>query len=395
MTLNHTQCRRILGVTIGSNFTQFGARVVISPFVIPIATAFDSSTAQIGAVLTLLWAVFAVLQFPSGVLADRFGEQKVIAVSLLLTALGSISVALAPSLAGFAAAVLVLGIGTGLYFSVGSSLVSRTFNQSSQALGLHSAAGPMAGLGLPVAATLVANQYSWRAGVLIGGVTAVPTLLFLYLRVGPTTPADPDMSFRERLDASVLLSLLFRPTVAVTTVLGIIGMYAFQSFVTFFPTFLTVYHGVSDTVANTIFGAAFVLLAVGMPLIGRVADRVGIDLAIGGTMLVAATGFLGLVVSSSWTGLILSTVLLGSGVTWAGALQTRFMAAFPDDIQATGFGLVRTIFVFLGASGNAITGFLADTVGWQIAYGHISVLLLTGTLILVAKSTTIVRLRTT
>lgn len=48
--------RRILGVAIASNFSQFGARIVISPFVVAIAATFDSSTGQIGVVLTLLLA---------------------------------------------------------------------------------------------------------------------------------------------------------------------------------------------------------------------------------------------------------------------------------------------------------------------------------------------------
>ena len=46
--------RRVLVATLFCNSSQFGSRVVISPFVLTIATTFNASKGEIGAVLTVL-----------------------------------------------------------------------------------------------------------------------------------------------------------------------------------------------------------------------------------------------------------------------------------------------------------------------------------------------------
>lgn len=365
-------------MAFASNFSQFGARVVLSPFVLAMAATFGASKGQIGAVLTLLWASFAVFQFPSGVLADRYGERRVIVAALSLTALGSAFAALAPSLLAFVGAVLVLGVGAGLYFSVGSALLARLFDRTGQVLGLHSAGGPLAGVAFPVAATAVAAHHGWRAGVALGALVAVATLLLVFRYVVPTPPTSPEIRLRDRLTVRTVASLLSRPDVAFTTALGVLGMYAFQSFVSFFPTFLIEHHGLDEGVASTLFSVVFVLFAVCLPLVGRIGDAVDVDAAIAGSMLVAAIGLAVVIVAPSTPILLAGIVVLGSGFTWGGALQARFMNALPADRRGTGFGLVRTVFVLLGSAGNAVTGWLAETGSWSLAFGVVVGVLLLG-----------------
>ena len=93
-------------------------------------------------------------------LGNRFGERRIILVSMSLTTIGSLAIALAQSILGFVFAALVLGIGTGLYFSVGSSLLARLYENSGQVLGLHSAGAPLAGLVFPSVAVAVVTWFS-------------------------------------------------------------------------------------------------------------------------------------------------------------------------------------------------------------------------------------------
>jgi len=371
--------RRALSATLMANFSQFGSRVVISPFVLTIAITFDATRGQIGGVLTLLWATFALLQFPSGVLADRFGDRTVIVTALALTAAGSTLVALSPNLYAFSAAVLVLGVGTGLYFSVGTTLLSRLFDNNSRILGLHSAAGPFAGFIFPIVATTVAGRYGWRSGVALGAIVSLLSLVLVLQYVEPTSKTH---SPGQPLRAHTVRDILTHPGTQFTLVLGTIGMYAFQSFVSFFPTFLIEYHGLSEQTTSTVFGATFVLVAILMPLTGKIADLIGTDTVVAGTMVISAGGFAGLLFGPSTVAQLVGAALVGTGLTWAGPLQTRFMQELPDGRQATGFGLCRTIFVFLGAAGNVITGTLAGAAGWPSAYGITGLLLVTRALLL-------------
>jgi len=376
--------RRVLGVAVFSNFTQFGARVVISPFVLTIAAAFGASKGEIGAVLTVLWAVFASLQFPSGVFADRFGERRVILVSMSLTAVGSVAVALSPSLVGFVVAIVVLGVGTGLYFSVGSALVTRLYDDSGSALGLHSAGAPLAGLVFPAVGATVAVWTSWRVGVALGAVSAAAAVAAVTLLVGLMPAVSPDSHLTDRLSMRTLRAVFGRPSVAFTTLLASIGMYAFQALVSFFPAFLIEYHGLGDRTASFGFGLLFVFIIVGLPTFGRIGDRLGVDYGVAFPMATAALG-LGLLLVGPTVVVLPATALLGFGVTWTGSLQARFIPLFEPDRRGTGFGLVRTAFVLLGSLGNVVTGVVADLWGWPAAFGLVVAILLCGITLVVGN----------
>ncbi|MUW15972.1 MFS transporter, partial [Halorubrum sp. CBA1125] len=63
------------------------ARLVISPLVPEITVQFGVTNATVGLALSGMWLAYALAQFPSGVLGDRYGERAVI-----LTAVGATAV---------------------------------------------------------------------------------------------------------------------------------------------------------------------------------------------------------------------------------------------------------------------------------------------------------------
>lgn len=365
----------VLGSAIAGNFGQFGARIAISPFVLVIAAAFGTSKSEIGLVLTLMWAIYALFQFPSGVFADRYGERRVVLLALGLATVGALVVAWAPTFLAFGLAAIILGSGAGMYFPAGTALLDRRFERTGQAFSFHSAGGPAAGLAVPVVASLVAVRFGWRVGVLVGAVAAAIGFFAITFGMGPTPAASPDMRIRDRLIPRTAFEILSRPQVAFTTLLGVLGMYVFQAFVSFFPAFLQEYHGLSTEGSSFATGVAFVLIAAVLPLVGRAGDTFGHDIFLALPFLVTAAGFATLLVPAGRPAIAAGVLLVGVGLTWGGVLQSRFMREFADDERGTGFGLVRTTFVLLGSVGSAATGFLADTGGWPLAVGVIVVLL--------------------
>jgi len=366
----------VLGSAVVANFGQFGARIAISPFVLAIAATFGRSKGEIGLVLTLMWAIYALFQFPSGVFADRHGERLVVLLALALATVGAVLVAWAPTFLAFALAAVVLGSGAGMYFPAGTALLDRRFDQTGQAFSFHSAGGPVAGLAVPVGASLVAARYGWRLGILVGATAAAIGFLAIASAMGSTPAASPDMRIRDRLIPTTAFDILSRPRVAFTTLLGVLGMYVFQAFVSFFPAFLQEYHGLSTEGSSFATGVAFVLIAGVLPLVGRAGDTVGRDIFLVVPFLVTAAGFATLLVPVGRPAIAAGVLLVGVGLTWGGVLQSRFMLEFADDERGTGFGLVRTTFVLLGSVGSAATGFLADAGGWPLAVGVIVALLL-------------------
>jgi predicted MFS family arabinose efflux permease len=368
----------LLGTAVLGNFAQFGARVVISPFVIAITGTFLVSKSDVGLVLTLLWATFAIVQYPSGVLADRYGERPVILASLATTAAGSLALASAPSYFLFVAAAVLLGGGAGLYFSVGTALLSKQYEAGDgqgRALSIHSAGAPLAGLVVPVAATTVAAQWGWRAGVATGAAVSAVALVGVLVAVGPTPASDPTLDVAAALHPHRALALLRQPGFAFTAAVATIGMYAFQSIVSFLPTFLREYHEFDPAAASTAFGGMFVLMAIGLPVAGRVADRRGTHVGIAGPMLLTAASLAVVLAAPARLFVSFGVAGVGLGITWGGALQSQFMLGLDAAERGTGFGLARSVFVLFGAVGNVATGTLADRVGWVPAYGVVGCLL--------------------
>jgi MFS family permease len=357
-----------LPLAVASNYSQFGARVAISPLVLTLVGVFAVSKGTIGLVLGGMWAAFAITQYPGGLLADRFGERRVILVSLAGTAAGSALVALSPSIYTFAAAAIAMGAAAGLYFPVGTSLLSKRFDEPGIALGAHSAGAMLAGMTVPVAVTLVAGRFGWRAAILVGAaLTATATVLVLVV-LDPTPPARPELSLRKHLTPTSALVLLSRPSVAFTTVLGVAGMYTFQAYVSFFPAFLEEYHGLASTTASTYFGGLFLLSSLSLPLFGRLYDRYS-DLGLAIPFLALVSGLGAVLVVPDGPAILFALLVVGLGGGWGGALQVRFAECFEDGERGAGLGVVRTTYVLCGSVGNAATGFLADAVGWPVAIG--------------------------
>lgn len=379
---------QVLAVAVLANVAQFGARLAFSPIVPDAVAAFTISKSTVGLLLTGVWVAFAIVQYPSGVLADKYGERRVILAAMAGTALPSLALAFAPSFAWFVVGAIALGAGAGLYFSVATALLSGLFEDRNTALGLHTAGVPLAGLVLPGAITAVALRYHWQNAFLVTAGIAALAFVLVAAGIDSTEPADPHRSLREALRSRRLRRMLARREVAVTLALAVLGMFAFQALVSFYPTFLEEYWNYSETRASTLFSAVFVLFAISLFLQGRLADAVSRDGVLVTAYLVTATGF-AVGVSKVVPGApLLSVGLIGLGAGWAGVIQARFMVGFAATERGTGFGLVRTVFVTLGSAGNAVTGALAESVDWSVAYGLVSVLLVVAAIIVVLDNVT-------
>lgn len=369
------QRHTVLGVSVAAFAATMLARLVISPVVTEIIVDFRVGTPAVGLALSGMWGAYALMQFPSGVLGERYGERAVVLAALGLTAVGSLLVAVAPTFLAFAAVVLALGAGAGLYFSPATSMLTRRFEETGAALSVHSAGASIGGLAAPVVAAAVAVRYGWRAAVATGAVAATAILVVVALRVPRTAPTHPDAALRDRVSVPVLGALLTRPGVAFTTLLAVTTVFAWQAVASFLPTFLEEYRGLSTARAGLAFGAVFVVSTVALPVVGRLSDRLSRDTVLAGTLLTAASGLVVVVVVPGLLGLVAGVLAVGVGVSWGGVVQSRFMDRFDPDEQGTGFGLVRTVYMLVGATGSAVTGTLAGLGGWPLAFGAVAGLL--------------------
>ncbi|MFP8957694.1 MFS transporter [Natrialbaceae archaeon A-CW3] len=364
------------------------ARVVISPIVPDLTATFGVTTGAIGLALSGMWAAYAITQFPSGILGDRYGERIVILVAIAGTGLASLLLALSPSFPVFLVLVVALGGAAGLVYSAATSLVTKQADETGRAIGVYIAGGPIAGLAAPPIAAAVGAWYSWRAAIALGAVASLPVLVLFARGVEPRAPANPDVTIREQVAVEAVVDLLSRPAIVYTTVLAVLGAFTWQATASFLPAFLEEFHGYSRAQASLLFSAYFVVHGITQPLTGELSDRFSRDDAALVTMVVGVVGYGLFLVSSSLVVIGPAVVLVGLAMSWGAPLQSKFMDSLSREEQGTGFGLVRTVYMSLGSLGSVVTGVLVDIAGWQVAFGLLVVLMATGTILLAGSQVT-------
>ena len=356
-------------------FATMVARLAISPVVPAITDDFAVSNTVVGFALTGLWMTYFLAQFPSGVLADRYGERPVILVAVGGTAIASLLLALSPVFPIFVLSTFVLGAVAGLHYSVATTLLARTYEDIGTAIGVHNSGGPAAGLVAPVVAAAIGVRYGWRPAVAIGVIAAVPIFVLFAWRVRKTEPRRPDQPMGERFELEPVLELLTRPKIAFTVCLAVAGAFVWQATASFLPTFLVEHRGQSTQLAGVVFSAYFVVQAITQVGVGAVSDRYGRDVATAGCMLLASSGFVLFIAVPGFFAISAAVVLVGTGLGWGAALLPRFMDELSEAERGAGFGLVRTVYGVVGSVGSVITGSLADLFGWTVAFSVLAALL--------------------
>lgn len=364
----------ILGITTGAFFVTMVARLTLSPLVPDIIETFHVTKSATGIALSGMWAAYAVFQFPGGTLADRIGEKRTILFAIGATGAASLILALSPSFLLLAVFAIVLGTGAGFYYTAGSAFLTGQFENTGRALGIHEIGASAAGLIAPIAVALLATRYGWRAGPLLPAGLALVVVILLLWRLPATAPKVPDQTLRDQLEVGRLWRLLSRPEIRFTALLAVPGYFTWQSFSSFFPTFLVEYSGLTTPSASVVFGAVFAVTLVGTPTLGWLSDSIGRDTSLALAFGVGALGFVVFLVGTGWVMIGIGTLLVGGGLSFPGVINSRFMDHLSSSERGTGFGLVRTIVLLLSSLGSGVTGTLADGVGWTAAFGFTAVL---------------------
>lgn len=360
--------RTVLSLCMLAFFATFFGRLVFSPVVPFITDSLDISNTQIGFALTGMWLAYGLSQFPSGVLADRYGEKRIIVVSVGGTLVASLLVALAPMFAVFVVCVVLLGGVAGLHYSVATTLLSRTYDEMGTAVGVHSMGAPLAGLTAPVAAAWVGVNYGWRPAVALAAAVALPVFVLFAWKIRPTEPRRPDEPIREQFKLGTIAEMLSRPSIVFTLGLAVTATFVVNGLISFLPTFLVEHRNYTPTLAGVVFSAYFVVRGGVQIGIGSISDRLGRDFALAGCMLASVAGLVLLVVGPGAYAVAIGILLIGLGASYFPALDPRFLDELSEAERGTGFGLVRTIYVVTGATGSVGVGLLADSFDWAGAF---------------------------
>ena len=243
------------------------------------ATEFRLTFAQVGMIRTAYSGGMAAFQIPAGLLAERWGERRLLAAGTAITALGFIAIGTVGGFLALLSVLLVAGIGSGVQHPLSSSLVSRAYETGPRraALGTYNFSGDIGKVVVPAAVALAATFIGWRTASMAYGVIGVFAafgILGVLARFTPEMPATDDRSAPGATAAAGWGIRDARGFVALTAI-GMIDNATRTGFLTFLP-FALIAKGSSVAGVGTALALLFAGGAVGKFVCGIVAERLGV-----------------------------------------------------------------------------------------------------------------------
>jgi len=353
-------CCAVHGVQDGLTSTVY----VLLPI---LAQHFGLSYASIGVIRAAHTTAMSLLEFPSTLLSERFGERRLLVFGLICSGMGYISLAFSGGYPSVLGALFLTGVGTAFQHSLSSSLVSGAFEFDDRrvALGTYNSSGDVGKLAATgLMSLLLGMGAGWQA--VSGGYGAVAllgaavlALLFRRLAAGSRAPATPRRSssedgsgngIRDRDGFLALSAIVFLDTAVQD---------GFMVFVAFLMIEKQVPLGLAAfAVVLTLLGGVFGKFACGV-----VAARLGVVRSL---VLVECLTALGIAVVYFSPSLLAFCLLPLVGTVLQGSSSINYgtVGELVDRRRSSrGFGIIYTTTSAAGILAPVLYGFLADRVG--------------------------------
>jgi MFS family permease len=185
------RARAVLGTACGTHFVHDGFADILYVLFPVWAREFGLSFAQVGLMRTAYSGAMASFQIPAGLLAERWGEARLLAAGTAATALGFIAAGFAGGYVTLLTCLLAAGLGSGVQHPLSSTLVSNAYEDGRRrvALGTYNFSGDLGKVAVPAAVAFAVPWLGWRGAVegfaAIGLAAAFVVLLALTnLKVG-------------------------------------------------------------------------------------------------------------------------------------------------------------------------------------------------------------------
>ncbi len=185
------RARAVLGTACGTHFVHDGFADILYVLFPVWAREFGLSFTQVGFLRTVYSGAMASFQIPAGLLAERWGEARLLAAGTAATALGFVAAGFTGGYLALLGCLLVAGLGSGVQHPLSSTLVSNAYEDGGRrtALGTYNFSGDLGKVAVPAAVAFAVPWLGWRGAVgsfaAIGLAAAVVVLLALTnLRIG-------------------------------------------------------------------------------------------------------------------------------------------------------------------------------------------------------------------
>ena len=361
-----------LGLALASVAINLG-RQALPPLLPTIIDDLAISPAAAGFALTVMWGLYALLQYPAGLVSDR-SRRGALVLGLILIAVGFGLLTATRSYETLLLATAVTGLGAAFFMIANRVVLSDLYvRRRGIAFGVNIAAGQLgstAAAGLAVLALAVAT---WQAAFLpLVGVLALTAGAFHVLGTDSYAIGTIDWNVKSTARRVFAETEIRRILVAYTIVI-----FAWQGITAFIPAFLQAERGLSPALAGGGFATIFAIGLVIQPLSGWISDRFPRPAVAAGAIITAATGLALLLVVESLVGILITIVIFAVGLSaFPPVMQAYLMDVFPEDTKGGDLGAFKTIYEGIGGIGPTYVGVVASMASYTVAFAGLLVILI-------------------
>ena len=352
-------CACLAGFAFSANYTNH------APLRDWLLKSFDSpdapfTKAMFGFLTTAIFLTHAIMQIPGGLLADKFGSKKVLAIALVIVCIGNFGIAFSGSYYHLLFWKLFVGLGTGTCVIAGARYIYQSI--SSQKLFLYQGyygASILLGSGFVIfTVPQIAGIFKGWPPAFFSTATVAVIVLIAWLFFAPKPPV------KEHPHSSLLKMLAHRQL----WLLGLVQMASFGLVIvigSWITTMLKENFSLSNKLLISFIASLVLLLGIfTRPLGGRLVTQIGVRKLLIMSLLLNVVGCFMLAIFTHLLVVdIIAIVLLGIGCGFPyAALFNRAGSIFPGRAGAA-MGLVNVLGIVFILAGAPLVGKITDWTG--------------------------------
>ena len=335
---------------------------------------------EVGLLKTLVSGSMAMFQLPTGIVANRIGQIKLLIIGTIITCLAVLFWGLATSPIILGLLLILGGLGSSVQHPVSSCIISDAYSNIKArrtALSTYNVAGDIGKLVLPSAAAFLIAYYDWQSAsnlLAVFGLLATLMLFISSLGVGISNSCSPK-EMNQPTASSVLLGWNGYQAFWSLATIGIIDSATRTGFLTFLP-FLLQEKGANVTQIGFALTLIFAGGATGKLVCGILATRFGVLRSVVVTESITAICIGAMIVLSLDNALLLAPFL---GIALNGTSSILYGSVpelVSEEHRKQAFSIFYTMTLGAGAVSPAIYGLLSDFTGIKTAVIIVAIVVL-------------------
>ena len=261
-------------------FYEYFLRVAPSVMVPELMNAFSVDATAIGSLSAFYFYIYAPMQIPVGVMTDRFGARKLLAIAAFVAGIGSLFFAFSPYYWVAALGRFLMGGGSAFGFIGMMYICSHWFEEKKRGIliGLGSSIGTLGAVFGEGPLRIIVEHFGWRwANAQLGILGIILSIvIYLVMRNDPTEMQKYDAKVKSPPE-NVLKNLTTVAKLGYSWLIAAVSLFVYATTPGFAGlwgiTFIHNVYGVSTELAGFAVSMIFLGWMFGGPLIGRYSDR--------------------------------------------------------------------------------------------------------------------------